>query len=999
MGVLPHSNGKSYSENHDKLVGGLEQPSWPEPPRGTVGLANLGLVCSFWFAMARTFPMDWSELDQGSNLSLVCKTLLFDVEHERHVMVAFPSKKKFHLTGLLEAGFESYTLFDAKLVTQFPVPLVALSSASSVLGHKEVTWDSLMSVIDMCCGFGGFSQGILPCGFHTSVAVDHNDKMLRLISNVSNVPLVLGDVGDKATICMTWKESQGSRTMTGGFSCQPFSSLGDGKSSADSRSSCLTKLLHAAFFLRVHIVVLECVAPAAQDSFVKAEIEYFCNVTGFFCTQRSMKLDQIWPCRRHRSFWVLSSPLVGEILVPELFCPHVVPSVENLIPFISPWDQNDEDALKLSEYERNVFGGNDGDFSNFLLNAKGVSPCALHAWGNQLTECPCGCRPCGLSAHRLAEKGLFGLLVQSAVDGNGVSHIRHVHPSEAMALNGMDPTLDFGLNPRLTLSAVGQLASPLQVVWIMAAVLHQIVQLRFGKVDFSAETQLQAYMSWIIMKCGQVWPPTSDSPQVDKFASLLKCWEPVEHLSLEELMFPQRWVNRIEGQVTIAAILDVLFRDAQQKPSLPLSCDLDEDTPMEDAETPWLDSPCITDDPTAFAGIDAAFCTVIFDEESQAPVKINPLVGSTLQELISAHVKLVGPCSIQRCVDGNGQSLPLNHCLAVGELIHVTLQSVPEQMPGVPAHVKEPAPTKLDADVSLTAEWSQPVAECVGKPSVFDIGECSVSQIHNQAEWLNADPLLGLKGDQFLMLSTPQIANPHQLWSVRNQFLQVKDRMNILENQGAICSDDELRFHLFALSQKYIEVQVKFSNDPVKQMVTIDPLIASAWLQGKAFLCENWGKDHGFVHAQSLPLATVFKLGSHWVPVAMHPVGDTLNAFVWDADGGDHLQLNEIIERLGLPMGFVTVCIQRDRRMFFTSELCGTLAIAYLHSMFLQAQLPANHTETSQRFLLYREEFVKSLSSCDITRRPWVWASGDPASSSGPTPAPNDSIQLPDAAA
>ena len=24
MGVLPHSKGKSYSENHDKLVGGLE---------------------------------------------------------------------------------------------------------------------------------------------------------------------------------------------------------------------------------------------------------------------------------------------------------------------------------------------------------------------------------------------------------------------------------------------------------------------------------------------------------------------------------------------------------------------------------------------------------------------------------------------------------------------------------------------------------------------------------------------------------------------------------------------------------------------------------------------------------------------------------------------------------------------------------------------------------------------------------------------------------------
>ena len=910
-------------------------------------------------------------------------------------MEAFPSQQRFVLAGLLEAGYESYSIFDAKLVSQFPVPSVALTPTSCILGHKEVTWDSLMSVMDLCSGFGGFSQGILPCGFHTSVAVDHNEHMLRLFSAVSNVPTILGDVGDKATIYSVWKEARGSRTMTGGFSCQPFSSLGDGRSSADPRASCLPKLLHAAFYLRVHILVLECVAPAAQDLFVRSELDYFCSVTGFSCTQRTMKLDQVWPCKRNRSWWVLTSPLVGKIQIPEFTCLHAVPTIGHIIPRILPWDLNDEDALKLNAVERTAFGGQHGDFSKYLMNQHGVAPCALHAWGNQLTACPCGCRQQGLSSHRLSEKGLFGLLVHCAMLEPEEPPIRHVHPCEAQALNGMDPTLDFGLEPRLTLSAVGQLASPLQVVWIMAAILDRLADMRFGKVDFTAETQLHAYMSWLVMKCALVWAPFPDDARVLKFDSLMKCWKSVEHLSLEELMYPNRWVNRIEGPVTIAAILDALFRDHQLVPN-PVVIASDDDQDMPEAETPWMEFP----QPSLFAGpdLDAAFCTVIFDGDMRAPVKLNPLAGSTLQELLSAHDKLVGTHSVHLCVDAAGQSLPLSHCLSVGELIfvqlsHSTLQGNNRVSDGnKPTEVPQ---TCLDADVTPTAAWSQPIVETGRKPSIFDIGECSIARMVDQPEWLSAEPLLGLKGEQFLVLSTPNITTPQHSWSVRNQFLKVKDRLEILDHQGTITSDDELRFHLFALSQKFIEAQVHFSNDPVKQLVTIDPLIASAWLTDQAFSCEEWAQDHGFIHAQSLPIATVFKLGSHWVPVSMHPVRDTLNVFVWDADDHDHLQLNAIIERVGLALGFISVCIQRDRRMFFMSDLCGTLAVAYLHSTFLQRLLPASHEETMQRFLVYREEFLKSLATCDITRRPWIWATGDTADPGEQLPTLTDTVQVP----
>lgn len=591
--------------------------------------------------MARSlFPMDWCEITNGSHLDLLCKVQIFDVDHDNHLMELIPSCRRFFLSGLNDAGCDSYTIFDATLETQFPFPRVSLGPKSSVLGHSEVTWEKLTSVIDMCCGFGGMSQGLLAGGFHTTVAVDHNEKMVKLFSTVHDVPTITGDVGDKNVIKEIWKVSQGARTLTGGFSCQPFSVLGDCRSSADSRSTCLTKLLYAAFYLRTQILILECVVPAAQDQFVKSELEYFCKVTGYTCSQKTLKLDCVWPCKRSRSWWILTSPPIGQVRVPDLTCQHPVLSVDRVIPYISPWDVEDEKALFLSSEECAAFGGSQGDFSSYLLNAKGVAPCALHAWGNQLTACPCGCRQFGLSHARLADKGLFGLLVNSASTDDCPSHIRHIHPCEALALNGMDPTLDYGHNPRLILSAVGQVASPIHVHWIVSALNVHLQELRMGKAGFDHETQLQAYLSWLLMRCQLVWPQ-EQLPIPEKLGVLVACWKSVEHLSLGELMFPPRWSEQIEGLVTIADILDVLFRtQVTPKPSAFLVDDSDVD--MHDPETPWLDQPIPTNDPCGEPGIDAKFCTVVFEGETFAPIKLSPLAGNTVNDLVCAHQQLVG---------------------------------------------------------------------------------------------------------------------------------------------------------------------------------------------------------------------------------------------------------------------------------------------------------------------------------------------------------------------
>ena len=179
--------------------------------------------------------------------------------------------------------------------------------------------------------------------------------------------------------------------MSAGFACQPYSQLGDGRGKDDERSSCLSKVLTMAFFLRVHVLVLECVSPAAQNDFVRNELAH--------------KLDMVWPSRRSRAWWVLTSPLVGPVNLQTWPKLEDVTQVQHVIPCVSSWDPRDELALSLNHDESIAFGLTDGTFTRFLLDAKGVAPCALHSWGNQLTACPCGCRSHGLSQHMAGNKG------------------------------------------------------------------------------------------------------------------------------------------------------------------------------------------------------------------------------------------------------------------------------------------------------------------------------------------------------------------------------------------------------------------------------------------------------------------------------------------------------------------------------------------------------------------------------------------------------------------
>lgn len=369
--------------------------------------------------------MDLRDVEPGTIFNVVVKPIFFDAAHEAHVLEDISSGRRFSYRGLLELGYMRHTLFSVQFLKQYPYPKVQATKDTKILDHEVPTWHSLRTNIDACSGLGALAHGALVAGFHSAVSVDSNLKMVNLCANNACGECIHGDIGDDSTLFEIWKHGRYAKSMTAGFSCQPFSNLGDGRSGLDPRASSLPKVLRAAHLLQIQILTLECVQPAAKDEYVKDEIRKFQQRTGFHCRQIDLSLQNVWPTRRDRAWWVLSSPMVGPIDIDAMPCLNNIDTVKDLIPKIFPWSSEDEHALSLNDVELEGFGVHSDSFHKYLLNLQGKSPCALHSWGNQLVPCACGCRASGLAAWRIQQKGLFGLDCLSAtVRGTYVMHIR-----------------------------------------------------------------------------------------------------------------------------------------------------------------------------------------------------------------------------------------------------------------------------------------------------------------------------------------------------------------------------------------------------------------------------------------------------------------------------------------------------------------------------------------------------------------------------------------------
>ena len=327
--------------------------------------------------------------------------------------------------------------------------------------HGPFEPTALQFVKETCCGIGALGRGLTFLGYKVVAQNDVQLVTVKEAAKLSGATPVHGDVSSLSTVRKLWEVQPGDCTLAAGVACQPYSRLGDRKSSQDDRSSSLPGTLRAAYLMQSSCIILECVPQVLEDVWFQDVLRIFSKVTGHVASQTVLSLRQVWTAKRERWWCVLACQEIAPSLVP--WKPHGPwRSVSDVIDCFNV-GQEEEIALSLTPYELESFASL-RPIASYCTQMNQPMPTALHSWGSPLSACPCGCRSAPFRWSRLQQHGICSVLVP--FHSSSSEHLfRFPSAAETALLNGLTPCLDFG-EPRLSLALVGQLASPLQSAWI-----------------------------------------------------------------------------------------------------------------------------------------------------------------------------------------------------------------------------------------------------------------------------------------------------------------------------------------------------------------------------------------------------------------------------------------------------------------------------------------------------------------------------------------------------
>ena len=422
---------------------------------------------------------DWAALEKGTKISLVLDVLV----HTTTMMVGvtIPGQQQVRVIGSIDAkvrGCKRVTMFDLILDSSHDSIDLLITDQTAVIAHGLRPTEDLFRCVELCAGLACSSLGLSAAGFRHVCSVEWRAPLVDLHRLCNpGVPVIHGDIADLACIKDVLLRFEQPFTMMTGFSCQPYSSGGTQGGSCDSRSNTVPATIKACHLCQCPLLILECVTQARTNQFVRSCIQVLSEQLGYHLREVTLKLEDVWCAKRYRWWVVASHPALGPLSIP------VWPSSPNLcsrdvMPFVKTWSPAALAELRLTAHEQAMFTIDGSSLRRYLVQMDGKLPTSLHSAGSQADACPCGCRQ-AFSEQMIRQRGIYAQLVQYHADDEVV--YRHLHPIELALLNAMPPppallTCEVP-NLRLCLGAIGQLASPLQSVWIGACVMQQLRKL------------------------------------------------------------------------------------------------------------------------------------------------------------------------------------------------------------------------------------------------------------------------------------------------------------------------------------------------------------------------------------------------------------------------------------------------------------------------------------------------------------------------------------------
>lgn len=402
----------------------------------------------------------------GGRTSIVAQVVVRDPENG-HFCKSMLLKQWFRLKCDLSPDTVEVSVLNAQ-VTHFRRPTLLIDERSYVMQHKQRCTHDYMRLTETCAGIGGLGQGAQYAGWKTCVQNEIQESFASHQQQYGDAPVVQGDICHMSTLIRMFEADDASAIMAWGFSCQPFSRLGDNRQGSDSRSHTLPFGLYASYVLRKEILVLECVAEASASAFVQQCLDYHMKLTRSERSETFLELSDVWPSCRRRWWTVIARSEFGKIMLSPL--PKLVntPTWLSLLPDYLDIPDHELQQVMLTQQEYEAFQNYGKGAASQVIDKSKPLGTALHAWGNQVHACACGCRS-GLSMERLRKQGLFGALV-GWMNDLGEQHFRHISAREMALFVGLVKKDGWQADQRLLMAGLGQIASPIQSAWVFSQI-------------------------------------------------------------------------------------------------------------------------------------------------------------------------------------------------------------------------------------------------------------------------------------------------------------------------------------------------------------------------------------------------------------------------------------------------------------------------------------------------------------------------------------------------
>jgi hypothetical protein len=377
-----------------------------------------------------------------------------------HEVQLFGTERTLLFANYVPKGI--FTVYDAMICESEPL-ILRMDSQSCLISHDPMKgFDH--TIKEVCAGMGGLGLGCSMVGGKILASLDCSSLACEHLMRNHHSLILCRDLCDDHAKRELHELGGPASTIVAGFPCQPHSTQGARRGSADPRHHVLTEILRTAYLHMTKCMILECTPQAQFDSGVRQELEDLAKIMGWTIHDNTLALSHQWPCRRHR-WWIIMCPSTWDS-TSLLKWPYDedFQSIQTILPGWGLWPLSQEAELQLTVEEFQMYAdlrhGND----KRLLELDDIGPTFLHSYGCICTACPCGCRSFPFSRRSLMDKGLRGCFVLSRLHGQP----RFLHPLELFALHGVPLTVTPLPSLRAALCLVGQLASPLQALWVFS---------------------------------------------------------------------------------------------------------------------------------------------------------------------------------------------------------------------------------------------------------------------------------------------------------------------------------------------------------------------------------------------------------------------------------------------------------------------------------------------------------------------------------------------------